>query len=240
MIPLRDKVKSKTTPIVVFIIIALNALVFIYQLSLSQMQLIEFFYSNGVVPKFLELSDAWQERGPIGQVWPFFASMFLHGGWLHIIGNMWTLFIFGDNVQDRMGAPRFVIFYILAGLASMGLHAVTNWGSEIPAIGASGAIAGVMGAYLVYYPRAQIVTLLPIFFYFTIITVPAWVFLIVWFALQFFNGTFALLEGGVGAGVAWWAHIGGFLFGLLTAKLFQKFNRPQIDVNVTSSRFYAD
>lgn len=237
MIPLRDMVKSSTTPVIVFTILALNAGVFAYQLSLDE-ELTNFFYSFGLVPAFLGDQYVWMSRGPFLQLMPFFTSMFLHGGWLHIIGNMWILFIFGDNVEDRMGHGRFILFYLLGGLASMALHTATNWGSGIPAIGASGAIAAVMGAYLIYYPRAKIITLLPIFFYFTIITVPAYFFLIFWFVLQFFSGAFALMAGpGGGAGIAWWAHVGGFLFGVATAKLFQKAKPPRQDVSPMARRF---
>lgn len=236
MIPLRDKVKSNTFPIVVYAIIVLNAIVFFYQLSLDNMKLMEFFYYYGIVPAFLEGEQYWEIRGVFSQLFPFISSMFLHGGWMHIIGNMWTLFIFGDNVQDRMGRRRFILFYFLSGIASMLLHAFTNWGSATPAIGASGAIAGVMGAYLVYFPRAKIVTLLPLIFYFTIITVPAYVFLVIWFGMQFFSGTFALLAEGAGEGIAWWAHVGGFAFGAITARLFQKGNPPLVDINLVAEK----
>ena len=238
MLPLRDKVKSNTFPIIVYAIIVLNVIVFIYQLSMDNMKLLEFFYYYGVVPAFLGGDEYWEIRGAFSQLFPFISSMFLHGGWMHIIGNMWTLFIFGDNVQDRMGRGKFVVFYILSGIASMLLHTFTNWGSTTPAIGASGAIAGVMGAYLVYFPRAKIVTLLPLIFYFTIITVPAYVFLIIWFGMQFFNGTFALLSSGGGGGIAWWAHVGGFAFGALTAKLFQKGDPPMVDINLVAEKFH--
>lgn len=240
MLPLKDKVKSLTTPWIIYIIICLNALVFIYQLSLSPKQLQLFFYEFGVVPFFLENSKVWEIRGVFDQLFPFVSSMFLHGGWTHIIGNMWILWIFGDNVQDRMGTFRFTVFYTLAGIASMYVHAITNAGSQVPAIGASGAIAGVMGAYLVFYPRASVITLLPIFFYFTVITVPAYVFLFVWFGLQFLNGTFSLINPNAGGGIAWWAHVGGFAFGYLTARLFQKKERIGIDVNILSERFFAE
>lgn len=236
MLPLRDKVKSNTFPIVVYAIIVINAVVFFYQLAMDDMQLIEFFYYYGIVPAFLGGDQCWEMRGAIGQLFPFISSMFLHGGWMHIIGNMWTLFIFGDNVQDRMGKGRFFVFYILAGIASMLLHAFTNWGSTTPAIGASGAIAGVMGAYLVYFPRAKIITLLPLIFYFTIITVPAYVFLIIWFGMQFFSGTFALLSEDGGTGIAWWAHVGGFAFGAIAAKLFQRGNPPKVDINLVAEK----
>ena len=166
--------------------------------------------------------QAWQIRSIPEHLLPLVSSMFMHGGWLHIISNMWFLYIFGDNVEDRMGHTRFILFYLIAGLVSVSLHIAFNWESQIPVVGASGAIAGVMGAYLIYYPKARIVTLVPIFLFFTILELPAYIFLVFWFLLQFFNGAFALMEAGAGAGIAWWAHIGGFLFGLLFAKLFQR------------------
>lgn len=240
MLPLRDKVKSLTTPVILYFTIGINTLVFIYQLSLSPEKLKIFFYEFGVVPYFLENEAVWQIRGVVDQLTPFVTSMFLHGGWLHIIGNMWILFVFGDNVEDRMGKWRFVLFYALSGAASMLVHAITNWGSQVPAIGASGAIAGVMGAYLVFYPRAKIVTLLPIFFYFTIVTIPASIYLLIWFGLQFLNGTFALTNPTAGGSIAWWAHVGGFAFGAITAKLFQKKDSIGIDINIMRERYFAD
>lgn len=232
MIPLRDIVKSRTVPFIMYIVIALCALVFFYQLSLSEHDHTVFLFEYGLVPWALDKSQIWEARGMLAQLLPFLSSMFMHGGWLHILGNMWTLFIFGDNVEDRMGHSRFAVFYLLSGFASMGLHVLTNWGSQSPAIGASGAIAGVMGAYLVFFPRARILTLLPIFIYFTVIEVPAFVFLLLWFALQFFSGTFSLMGDGAGAGIAWWAHVGGFAFGFLAAKLFERRNTtlPSADV----------
>jgi membrane associated rhomboid family serine protease len=235
LLPLRDKLKSTTRPWVVYIIFVLCLLVFLYQLTLGE-ELILFFQSYGVVPFLLELDIAWEQRGVFFQLLPFFSSMFLHGSWMHIIGNLWTLWIFGDNVQDRMGPLRFTIFYAMAGIVSMAMHTLTNWGSLMPAIGASGAIAGVMGAYLIYFPRARVVTLLPLIFYFTIIEVPAFVFLIIWFGLQFFNGAFALMSEGAVSGIAWWAHVGGFVFGLVTARLFEKNIFPPVDVNILAQR----
>jgi len=240
MLPLRDKVKSLNRPYLVYGLILVNTLVFLYQLTLTPESLRYFFYEYGVVPYFLENEMAWELRGPLDQLLPFLTSMFLHGGWLHIIGNMWILFVFGDNVEDRMGRRRFIIFYLLAGIASMTVHAWTNAGSQVPAIGASGAIAGVMGAYLIYFPRAQVVTLLPIFFYFTIVTVPASLYLLIWFGLQFLNGTFSLINPVAGGGIAWWAHVGGFAFGVLTAKLFQRSDSIGIDINIMRERFYID
>lgn len=236
MLPLRDKVKSRTRPYVVYFLIVSCLIVFIYEITLSYNEIVKFFFEYGVVPAFFASGEIWQQRGFFEQIMPLFTSMFLHSGWSHIIGNLWILWIFGDNVQDRMGPLRFSLFYSLSGIAAMSVHAITNWGGMIPTIGASGSIAGVMGAYLVFFPRARVLTLVPFFFYFTIIQVPAFVFLLAWFGLQFFNGTFSLLAPTGGAGVAWWAHVGGFAFGMITAKLFQKGAFPPVDINIVARK----
>jgi membrane associated rhomboid family serine protease len=146
------------------------------------------------------------------------SSMFMHGGWMHIIGNMWSLWIFGDNVEDRMGRGGFLLFYLLSGLAAGAVHIVTNPGSTVPTVGASGAIAGVMGAYLLLFPHSSVVTMVPVFFFLQVIEVPAILFLGFWFLSQLFSGTLALAVAGTQAGgVAWWAHIGGFVVGFLWA-----------------------
>jgi hypothetical protein len=145
-------------------------------------------------------------------------SMFLHGGFLHILGNMWFLYIFGDNIEDRLGHIRYLIFYIFCGLAAGLIHLLTNWDSQIPTIGASGAISGVMGAYLLLYPRARILTLIPIFFFFQFLEIPAFIFLGYWLFLQLFSAS--LTPSNVG-GIAFWAHIGGFLAGLIFLKIFE-------------------
>ena len=239
MIPLRDVLRSRTTPVIVFSIIAANAGVFLYELMLSPEQLFRFFIQLGLVPFKLTTPEAWTYFGPWQQILPLFTSMFLHGGWLHIIGNMWTLFIFGDNVEDRMGKVRFAVFYLLSGLVAVAIHVLSAWGSQAPVVGASGAIAGVMGAYLVYFPRARIVTFVPVLF-FVVVNIPAEIFLVLWFVLQFFNGAFALMgSGAAAAGIAWWAHIGGFLFGVATARLFEK-NRPKRpDVTPLVKRYFS-
>ncbi len=149
--------------------------------------------------------------------------MFLHGGWLHLIGNMWYLWIFGDNVEDRLGHSRFLVFYLLAGLGAGFIHTGVNYYVEIPSVGASGAIAGVLGAYLLLYPFARVTTLIPIFFFWQIIEVPAVVILGLWFVMQFLSGTSALaIADATSGGVAWWAHIGGFLVGMILLAVFRR------------------
>jgi hypothetical protein len=152
--------------------------------------------------------------------------MFLHGGFLHILGNMWFLYIFGDNVEDRLGHIRYLIFYILCGVAAGLIHLFTNWSSKIPTIGASGAISGVMGAYLLLYPRARITTFILIFFFFKLIEIPAFVFLGYWLLLQLLSAS--LTPSHVG-GIAWWAHIGGFTFGVLFMKILDSIPRTGLD-----------
>jgi len=146
--------------------------------------------------------------------------MFLHGGWLHLLGNMWSLWIFGDNVEDRLGHLRYLLFYLLCGVAAACLHVLLNFGSRLPAVGASGAIAGVMGAYFVLYPRARILTLIPLLLIFPVIEIPAYVFLGAWFFIQFANAFFEFFSGAKAlAGIAWWAHVGGFVAGIVLLRL---------------------
>ena len=202
MIPLRDDIPASRFPAATLAIIGLNALVFFQELRLGP-GLQDFLLSHGVIPARLSVT-------------PFFTSMFLHGGWLHLIGNMWTLWIFGDNVEDRLGRLRYIGLYLVGGLAAAILHVITNAGSPVPTLGASGAIAAVMGAYFRFYPFARVETLIPPFFFGPTFVLPAVLFLGWWFLLQFFNGTLSLGVRGEGfSGVAWWAHVGGFLFGLV-------------------------
>jgi membrane associated rhomboid family serine protease len=163
----------------------------------------------------------------VEQVFALFSFMFLHGGFLHILGNMWFLHIFGDNVEDRLGPIRFLLFYLLCGWASGFAHLWANWTSTVPTIGASGAIAGVMGAYLILFPGARIITLIPIFFIPYFIEIRAVVFLGIWFLFQFFYASLSGPEGG--GGIAWWAHIGGFVFGMIAVKLFSHLPDSRID-----------
>ncbi len=212
MIPLYDTLHARRFPLVNWLLIALNLLVFLYELSLPATALDRLTRTWGLIPAelFAHTSVAWIT---------IFTAMFLHGGWFHILSNMWVLFIFGDNVEDRMGGGRYLFFYLLSGVAAALLEAYILPTSTAPMIGASGAIAGVLGAYLLLYPRAKVASLVPILFIFTIIDIPAFVFLPVWFVSQLFSGWLAL-GGAAGSGVAWWAHVGGFLFGMAAVGLF--------------------
>ena len=210
MIPLRDTVPSRSFPLMTLALIIVNTVVFLYELRLGP-ALERFLLIYGFVPVRFSEAEPWNLPA---RFVPLFSSMFLHGSWLHLIGNMWTLWIFGDNVEDRLGKSRYLLYYLVCGLAAVYLHYLTGPHSKMPVVGASGAIAGVMGGYFVLFPRAQVVTLLPIFFFIQIVTVPAWVFLALWFFAQLFNGMVASAAS-FGGGVAWWAHVGGFVAGAL-------------------------
>jgi membrane associated rhomboid family serine protease len=209
-------------------LIVVNGLVFIREL-LKGPFLDEFLFTYGLIPvkvwyagkvPGLSLSDSFV---------PFVTSMFLHGGWLHIIGNMWYLWLFGDNVEDRLGHVPFLLFYLLCGIGAGAVHVLINSTSGIPTVGASGAVSGVLGAYMLFFPRARVVTLIPIFFFIQIVEVPAAFLLFFWFLMQFFSGTLSIASASqvAGGGVAWWAHIGGFLIGALAAYLLPKSRRAR-------------
>jgi membrane associated rhomboid family serine protease len=217
MIPLRDNIPSRRRPYVTYAIISVNCLIFWLELS-SGPRLPEVAQLLGFVPgRFLTLL----RQGSLAlAVIPMFTSMFMHAGWLHLIGNMWTLFIFGDNVEDTMGRGLFLLFYLLCGLASLFTFLLFAPASSIPLVGASGAIAGVMGAYFSLFPAARVLTLVPIFIVFTVIELPAYIFLGFWFVLQFFQGAVTVAGRTVEGGVAWWAHVGGFLAGMGLIRLF--------------------
>ena len=217
MIPIRDTIRSETYPIVNTVLIAVNILAFLLELSQGQ-TFNKFIYVYGLVPARYSIPQVSAYFTVGQQVLPFLSFMFLHGGFLHLLGNMWFLYIFGDNVEDRLGHLRYLAFYLLCGLASGLSHLALNWQSEIPTIGASGAIAGVMGAYFLLHPRAKVLTLVPIFIFFQFLEIPAFVFMGVWFLFQFLSAAAASANAG---GIAWWAHIGGFIFGMVFLKLFQ-------------------
>ncbi len=216
MIPLRDETPSLTTPVVTRALILMNVLAFVFELALGP-ERGAFVVGWGVIPARVMAVFSGQE--PVAALATLLTSMFLHAGWLHLLGNMWYLWVFGDSVEDRFGHVGFIAFYLASGVASAVMQVAINPGSPIPTVGASGAIAGVLGAYLVLHPRARVVTLVPIVFFLQIVALPAILVLGLWFVFQFFSGAFAL--GGAGGGVAWWAHVGGFLFGMAVAVMLR-------------------
>jgi membrane associated rhomboid family serine protease len=225
VIPLRDTNPSRGIPLVNYLLIGACVLAFLYELSLGR-KLSGFLMEYGLVPARYTYTAIWAQFSLLEQLTPFLSSMFLHGGWLHLIGNMWTLYIFGDNVESELGSVRYILFYLLSGITAGIIQTLTSPGSTIPTIGASGAIAGVMGAYVILYPRAKILTLVPLFVFFYFVEIPAFVFLGFWFLLQFFNGALSLSSRTQEfAGIAWWAHIGGFVGGILLLGAFNAFSR---------------
>jgi rhomboid family protein len=216
MIPLRDIIPSRTTPVVTITLIAINVLVFLYELSLGR-AVDAFTLYWGLVPA----AFSWVT---------VVTSMFLHGGFMHVAGNMLYLWIFGDNVEDRMGHGRFLVFYLLCGVAAALAQTITQPDSVIPMVGASGAIAGVMGAYFVLYPRSRIVTLIPLFFFFQVIEVPAILFLGIWFIMQFISGLGSIVTvAGNTGGIAVWAHVAGFVAGISGVVVFRRPERQRVE-----------
>jgi membrane associated rhomboid family serine protease len=196
--PLSDVIPSRTTPFVTIGLIAINALVFLHQLTLPPRALDNFIATYALIPAYFTLPSV-------------VTSMFLHGGWMHIIGNMLYLWIFGDNIEDRVGHGMFVVFYLGCGCVAAFLQVTFNPSSSIPMLGASGAIAGVMGAYFVLYPQSRVLTAVFIFFFFDLIEIPAIFFLGIWFLMQLLSGVGSLgASSGAAGGVAFWAHVGGF------------------------------
>lgn len=212
MFPLYDTARSHRFPLVNLTLIAANTLTFLYELQMGPDALQQFLSTWGLIPAHLlaDPTNAWNT---------IYSSMFLHGGWFHIINNMWVLFIFGDNVEARMGGFRYLLFYLLSGTAAGLLQTYILPSSQAPMIGASGAVAGVLGAYLVLFPRSRVASLVPILFIFTVVEIPAFIYLLFWFLSQLYSGLFAI-QGGGGSGIAWWAHIGGFTFGLIMVFFF--------------------
>lgn len=213
MIPLRDDIPSSTFPIVNYLLIAANLFIFGFELSLGN-NLDPFIYSHAVIP------DQFISTGlTLDQIARLTATMFFHGGWLHVLGNMLYLWIFGDNVEDRMGHFKYLVFYLLVGYLASFAHIFSFPQSDVPLIGASGAIAGVLGAYLILYPRAKVLTLIFFIIIIQFIPIPAVVFLGIWFLLQLLSGTAGMSDQGAQS-VAFWAHVGGFVAGMLLVKLF--------------------
>ena len=224
MIPLRDANPSRRLALVTILLILVNSVIFFYELTLGPAQLERLVFSFGVVPARLT-GLAGPTLPPGGGLETLLTSMFLHGDWLHLIGNMWFLWIFGDNVEDYLGHLRFLLFYLLCGLAAAFVHIAFNLHSTIPTLGASGAIAGVLGAYFLLFPRAKVLTLVPVFFVF-LLEIPAYIILIYWFLLQFLSGyQMQAIETATQGGVAWWAHVGGFVTGIGLALLLRPLRR---------------
>jgi len=213
MFPIRDTIRSRSVPLVNWLIIIANVMVFFFQSALSLPALERFAQTWALVPTNIDPGNplTW---------YPFLTHMWLHGSLFHLISNMWTLVIFGDNIEDRLGSGRYLLFYILGGVSAGLLQYFFSTDLNIPALGASGAIAAVMGAYFLFFPRSRVVTLVPVFIFGWFVEIPAVFYLGIWFVTQVFSGVASLgMPAGMG-GVAWWAHIGGFLFGLLMAKPF--------------------
>jgi membrane associated rhomboid family serine protease len=205
MIPLRDTQPSYSKPVVTILLIVINTMAFLFEVSLDPFSRNHLIAVFGIVPDRIGMNYS-----------ALLTSMFLHGGWMHLIGNMWFLWIFGDNIEDILGHWKYLIFYLACGLAAGLSHVLLNPASRVPTIGASGAIAGVMGAYLIKFPHARVLTLVPIFLFLTTFELPAYVILMYWFVIQFFSGLGSIAYSHLTSeGVAWFAHVGGFLAGIV-------------------------
>lgn len=225
MFPLRDTIRSRTFPLVNLALIGVNVLVFLFESTLGDQAFEQLLYNYALIPANLSPTE------PLSLL-TLLTSMFLHGSWFHLISNVWILYIFGDNVEDRMGSLRYILFYLLAGGAAGIVQVLFIPNSPIPTIGASGAVAGVLGAYFILFPRARVITLVPLFFLPWFMEIPAFFYLGIWFLSQISSGLLSLGAAGDFGGIAWWAHIGGFAFGLLFVRLFAR--------RVTHPRWYPD
>jgi membrane associated rhomboid family serine protease len=226
MFPLRDDQPSRTRPWITFALVAFNVVVFLYELGLGERAMLDLLAHTALLPARLSealVGGSLREAGEASTT--LVTSQFLHGGILHLIFNLWALWIFGDNVEDRLGPLRYLAFYLLCGVAAGLLHVAWQPESTVPTVGASGAIAGVMGAYVVLYPRARVVTLVPVLFYPLFLNLPAVVYLGFWFAIQLASGLFESVDPAHGSGVAWWAHIGGFAAGIALLPLLRSKRR---------------
>jgi len=224
MIPIRDSIRSRRFPVVNITIIAINVAVFLYQSTLGPRDLQLFFMRHGVIPVQFTLLPRFLLAGRIEVVTHLLgtlgSAMFLHGGFLHLAGNMLYLWVFGDNVEDRLGHLRYLVFYLVTGSLATMAHILSAPGSTVPLIGASGAIAGVLGAYFISFPRSRVMALVPLFFFLHVAEVPAVVFLAFWFILQLIYGIGSLAPGSADM-VAWWAHVGGFAAGVLLMRMMR-------------------
>jgi membrane associated rhomboid family serine protease len=219
MIPIKDSPTTRRFPLVNLTLILINILIFFRQLTLTEDELHGFIFSHGLIPA--NLTAGFLEGNPAVVLTPLLAYQFMHGGWLHIGSNMLYLWVFGDNIEDRLGHLKYLLFYLLMGIISGLAQVAFDPGSNVPIIGASGAVAGILGAYLVSCPRARVLALVPIFIVFTVAELPAVVFLGFWFLLQLFQGVASI---GVDVSIAWWAHIAGFIGGMTLVAFFGKHN----------------
>lgn len=239
MFPLKDDNPTTIIPVVTWMLIGANVVVFLYQVSLGQRAALQFVYQYGAIPAVVTGEQSLPEY--FATIPPFlsiFTSMFLHGGWMHLIGNMWYLWIFGNNIEEAMGGLRYLLFYIVCGFIASLSHILLNAGSVVPSIGASGAIAGVLGAYLLLYPRARVLTFVVLIIFIRLMYIPAGFILGIWFVFQLMSGGMAGYQSS--GGVAFWAHIGGFVSGMVLVGVFKKrevrfFNPPRHSV-----RWYYD
>ncbi len=230
LFPVRDSVPSRRFPVVNTLVIVACGVVFVYQLllgpELERLIAVAAFVPARLFDSVPPAALPGPDYGLLGNLATALASTFMHGGWLHVIGNMWFLYVFGDNVEDALGHLGYLVFYLSAGVAATLAHALTSPGSTVPLVGASGAIAAVLGAYLVWFPQSRVHSLVFLGLFITMAELPAVVFLAFWFVLQFFQGTLSLASAATqGGGVAWFAHVGGFAFGFVTAQLLKRSGR---------------
>lgn len=221
MFPLRDDNPVRIVPVLTILLIVVNVLVFFYQVSLGQKAQQLFVYQYGAIPAAVVGAQSLPPQ--LEAIPPFatlFSSIFLHGSWMHLIGNMWYLWIFGNNIEEAMGRFRFIVFYLACGLLASLSHILSNPGSAIPSIGASGAIAGVLGAYILLYPKARVLTLIFLGFFIRLLFIPAWIILGFWFVFQLLSG--GLAGDQTTGGVAFWAHVGGFIAGAFLVGVFKR------------------
>lgn len=225
MIPLSDENPVRITPVITYLLIVINVVVFVHEISLTEFELNNFFHLYAVIPRELSASlSGIPINQPVPEILTLFTSQFLHGGFMHIGGNMLFLWIFGNNIEESLGRLKYLIFYLTCGALAGLAHWFFSMNSAVPTVGASGAIAGVMGAYILKYPKARILTLIPIGFFLTTVRIPAFFFLGFWFIQQAFNGIVSLDAAANMAGVAYWAHAGGFVFGAILAPLLGLFD----------------
>lgn len=233
MFPIQNGVPHRSAPFVTWSLIAINVAVFLYQVSLSPAALDRFLVEYALIPGRYFVPLPFLPEPTLQDYLPFLTNMFLHGGWLHLILNMWTLFLFGPTVEDRMGRSRYLLFYLICGIAASTAHAYFNAASFVPALGASGAISGVIGAFVRLFPFANLIVVIPILFFPFFFEVPALLFAGLWFLMQIVPGMIELLRPSVGGGIAWWAHIGGFVAGVLLTPLLTRSIR-------TYRKYYLD